>query len=126
MHMFYALQSYGDFALLVLRLVIAAIFLTHGPKKIGGSMGSFMAFIGYAETAGGIAMLLGFLTQAAALGLGIIMTGAIWKKINEWHVPFAATDKMGWEFDLMILAGCVVLLTMGGGYYGVDAVWLGV
>ena len=126
MHMFYFLSSYSDAAQLVLRLVIAAIFLTHGPKKIGGSMGSFMAFIGAAETAGGIAMVLGFLTQLAALGLGIVMLGAIWKKINEWHVPFTAMDKIGWEFDLMILAGCVVLLFMGGGFYGVDAAWFGI
>ena len=126
MHMFYALQSYGDFSLLVLRLAIAAIFFAHGPKKLNGSMGSFMTVIGWIETVGGISVLLGLLTQLGALGLGIIMLGATWKKINEWHVPFTAMDKMGWEFDLIIFAACFVLFVMGAGYYSVDALWLNV
>ncbi len=116
-------HEYADLGLLALRIAIAAIFLVHGPKKLSGSMGSFMTFIGVAETAGGTAVLLGFLTELAALGLGIIMAGAIYKKITEWHVPFTAMDKSGWEFDLLILAGCIVLLTVGSGSYGIDAMW---
>ena len=115
--------NYGDLGVLVLRLCLAGIFLVHGPKKLNGAQGNFMLFIGAAETAGGIAMLLGFLTQLAAIGIGIIMVGATYKKINEWHVPFTAMDKTGWEFDLLILGACIVLLTVGAGVYSVDAMW---
>jgi len=115
--------NYGDLGVLVLRLCLAAIFLVHGPKKLNGAQGNFMLFIGAAETAGGIAMLLGFLTQLAVIGLGIIMIGAIYKKMNEWHVPFTAMDKSGWEFDLLILGACITLLTLGAGAYSVDAMW---
>lgn len=117
------LYNYGDLGVLALRVSLAAIFLVHGPKKLNGAMGNFMLFIGAAETAGGLAMLLGFLTQLAAIGLGIIMIGAMYKKMFEWHVPFTAMGKSGWEFDLIILAACAVLLTLGAGAYSVDAVW---
>ncbi len=115
MHALDALLQYPDYGLLFLRIAVAATFLAHGPKKLNGSMGGFMTFIGVCETLGALAVLLGVLTQWAALGLGIIMCGAIYKKNMEWHVPFAAKDKMGWEFDLMILAACIALLTLGAG-----------
>lgn len=119
-----SLYEYADLGFVLLRLTIATIFLVHGPKKLSGNMGPFMTFIGAAETVGALAVLVGFLTQLAALGLGIIMAGAISKKIFEWHIPFTAKDKTGWEFDLMILAGCIVLMTLGSGLFGLDAGWL--
>ena len=84
-----------------------------------------MGFIGLAELAGGAAVALGFLTQLASLGLGIIMIGATYKKINEWKIPFSSMTQTGWEFDLMLLAGCVALLLMGGGSMSVDAMYFG-
>ena len=121
---FYSLTGYSDFGLLALRLAIGAIFLYHCRSKLK-NLGSFMGFIGLAELAGGAAVALGFLTQLAAVGLGIIMIGAIYKKINEWKIPFSTQSNTGWEFDLMLLAGCVALLLMGGGGMSVDAMYLG-
>lgn len=115
-----SLLVYGDVGLLALRVVIAAIFLYHCRSKLG-NLASFMGFIGTAELLGGLAVLTGFLTQLAAVGLSIIMLGAIWKKTTEWHMPFSAMDKTGWEFDLMILAGCIALITNGAGQYALDA-----
>lgn len=116
--------SYGSYGVLALRLAIAIIFLYHGSKKLG-NITSFMGFIGICEMLGGLALLFGFLTQLASLGLGIIMIGAIYKKTQEWHVPFSAMDKMGWEFDLALLGGCLALLTLGGGVISVDHMLLG-
>lgn len=116
--------SYGNWGVLALRLAIAAIFLYHGPKKLG-DLRSFMGFIGICETLGGLALLFGFLTQLASLGLGIIMFGAIYKKTREWHIPFSAMDKMGWEFDLAILGACLALLTLGAGSISVDQMMAG-
>ena len=117
------LFDYADLGILALRIGIAAIFIAHGTKKLGGTMGPFMTFIGAAETLGGLALLVGFLTQYAALGIGIIMLGAIYKKIFEWHMPFSSSEKMGWEIDLMLLTVCIALMTLGSGLYGVDALW---
>lgn len=112
--------SYSEIGLLLLRIAIAAIFIVHGTKKLNGKQGGFMTFIGVCETLGAIAILFGVLTQLAALGIAIIMLGAMYKKINEWNIPFTAMDKMGWEFDLMILGACITLLTLGAGVYSVD------
>ena len=117
------LYNYGDLGVLLLRLALGVIFLVHGIKKLPGTMGGFMTFIGVAETAGGAALALGFLTQLAALGIAIIMLGAMYKKINEWKIPFTTQSQTGWEFDLLILAGCIALMTIGAGYYSVDAMW---
>ncbi len=116
----YGLHMYADFGLLILRLAVGVIFLYHCRSKLSGAQGSFMRFIGYCELLGGIAMILGFLTQLAGLGLGIIMLGAIYKKINEWNIPFASKTTTGWEFDMMILSGCIALMTLGGGLFALD------
>lgn len=118
------LLSYPNEGILIVRLVMGYIFIIHGLPKTSGKMGSFMAFIGAAETAGALALITGFLTQWASLGIGIIMLGAIYMKIVKWHVPFTAMDKSGWEFDLMILAGCTALLTFGAGTYSADAFFM--
>ncbi len=116
----YSLMGYSDIGLLALRLAISAIFLYHCRSKLN-NLSSFMGFIGVVELLGGIALVVGFLTQLAAIGLAIIMIGAIWKKTQEWRVPFSAMDKMGWEFDLVLLAGCIALITNGPGLYALDA-----
>ncbi len=119
---FHAFEAWG---LLALRLAIGVIFLYHCRSKLGGR-DAFMRFIGYAELAGGTAMVLGILTELAALGLGIIMIGAIYKKTQKWHVPFASHDKLGWEFDLLILGGCLAQFTLGGGDLALEWMLFGV
>lgn len=126
MQAFAALHAYGDWGLLALRVFLGIIFLYHGGKKLDGKMGGFMTFIGICEFIGGIALILGFLTQLAALGIGIIMIGAGYKKMNEWHVPFAANDKTGWEFDFALLGMCIALFFMGGGLYALDYMFWGI
>ncbi|MBI1813251.1 DoxX family protein [Candidatus Peregrinibacteria bacterium] len=118
------LLGYSSWGLLILRLTIGAVFLYHCQPKLKGAMGGgFMMFIGWAELLGGLAMVLGFLTQLAAVGLGIIMVGALYKKTQEWHIPFAAQDKTGWEFDLVLFGGCAALLLLGGGSISLEGMF---
>lgn len=126
--MFPALKRHGDIAFLILRLVIGIIFLYHGWMKLSGlmagnEMSGIMTILAIAEPLGGLALILGFLTQLASLGLAIIMIGAIYMKMTAFGVGFAGSQATGWEFDLMILAGCIVLLFIGAGKYAVDAMW---
>ena len=61
---------------------------------------------------------VGVLTQAAALGLILIMLGAIQKKIFVWHTGVwgkHGTD--GWHYELMLVAMCLVIATTAGGRY---------
>ena len=116
--------EYADYALLFLRIAIAAIFIKHGLPKITGAktMGPMMGMpspavllLGLVELLSGLAVLLGIGEQIGAGLLAIVMLGAMWYKIVKWKVPFAAHDKNGWEFDLILLAASILLLTMGGG-----------
>src|SRR5450755_3083852 len=91
------LLAFSDAALLLLRLMVAAVFLTSGwshvrdpvgrGKKIGMSP-RFTVFLGSAEIAGSLGVAFGVLIQPAAIGLIILMLGAIQKKIFVWKTGF--------------------------------------
>lgn len=124
------LNSLSDIGLLILRVVIGIIFIYHGfPKLLNSSkmsagmrMSATAIFIlGLAEVIGGVGSILGLYTQIAAIVLSIVMAGAIYMKIVKWKVPFSKTGIMGWEFDLMILAGALALLFLGAGNISVDS-----
>ncbi|MDP3697400.1 MAG: DoxX family protein [Candidatus Taylorbacteria bacterium] len=113
--MFEQLTQYNNIGFLILRLVVAAIFIYHAMPKLKNKMGSNFLILGVVEGAAAVALVLGFYTQLAALLLAIVMVGAIWMKIVKWHVPFSAMDKTGWEFDLILLAASITILLGGGG-----------
>jgi putative oxidoreductase len=122
-----ALLQFDDLALLLLRLMVGALFMTSGwshakdPVARGRSIGlspTFTRALGVAELAGGLGVALGVLTQLAALGLILVMFGAIQKKIFVWRTGFwgkHGTD--GWHYDLMLVLMCLVIATSGGGKY---------
>ena len=113
-----------DAALLTLRLMIAAVFVSGGwnhakdpvgrGKSIGMSKG-FTLFLGLAEMAGGLGLAFGVLPQLAALGLILIMLGAIQKKIFVWHIGFWGEKASGWHYDLIFVVMNLVVIATGGG-----------
>jgi len=122
--LFPQLTHYADFGLLLLRLMVAVVFVTSGvnhvkdpagrSQSIGMSKG-FTIFLGVAEISGGLGVAFGILTQLAAIGLILVMLGAIQKKVFVWHIKFWASN--GWNYDLMLVVmNVVVLLTAGGRY----------
>ena len=118
------LYGFSDLALLLMRLMVGLVFVTSGwkhmkdpvarAKSIGMSPG-FTRFLGLAEMAGGLGVALGVLTQFAALGLILIMSGAIYKKIIAWHTGFWGKHSDGWHYDLLFVVMCLVIATTGGG-----------
>ncbi|MDO8486225.1 MAG: DoxX family protein [Candidatus Staskawiczbacteria bacterium] len=126
--MFVQLIQYNNIGLFILRLAVAAIFIYHSLPKlknakamaqaIGMSTNSIFV-LGLVELLASIGLILGFYTQLSALLLAIVMAGAIWFKTMKWKVPFAAMDKTGWEFDLILLAANIVILFGGGGSIGI-------
>lgn len=120
------LDQYTDVALLLLRMMVAAIFINSGvthllhseerAKSIGMSK-SFILFLGTAETTGGLGVVTGVLIEFAAIGLSLIMLGAICKKIFAWHTGFWGEKGSGWHYDLMIVLMNFVILTTGGGRF---------
>ena len=113
-------------ALLLMRLMVGAILVasgwshaTHaGERAKSIEMGkSFTLFLGVAELAGGLGVVFGVLTQLAALGLILVMLGAIYKKIVVWHIGFWGEKSSGWHYDLMLaIMNLVILATNGGSY----------
>ena len=124
--MFPQLAQFTDLALLLLRLMVAAVFVTSGwshlkdPKGRAASIGmspGFTAFLGAAELAGGLGVALGVFTQVAAIGLILLMLGAIQKKIFVWRSGFWGEKNSGWHYDLMLVLMSLVIATTGGGKY---------
>jgi putative oxidoreductase len=118
-------------ALLILRIVIAAIFFVAGyakfpfwsgnPYNLGSFDLNLTRFLSIAEPLGGLAILLGFLTRWAALGLAIIMAGAIYYSKFVYGIGFVTPTSAGWDYPLCILAGCIILVAFGAGGWSVDA-----
>jgi len=124
--MFPQLARFIDLGLLLLRLMVALVFVTSGyshlkdPTARAKSIGMpkpFTIFLGIAEVSGGLCVAFGILTQLAAFGLILIMFGAIQKKIFVWHTGFWGEKSSGWHYDLMIvLMNLVIAFTNGGAY----------
>lgn len=124
--LFPQLGQFTDLGLLLLRVMVGLVFFDSGRRSffqatqrsqsIGLSTG-FTRFLGVAEMAGALGVAFGVLTQLAALGLIVIMLGAIQKKIFVWHTGFWGKDGLGWNYDLLFVAmGLVILFTAGGRY----------
>jgi len=119
----------ADLALLFMRLLVGAVFATSGwshakdpvsrGKSIGQSPG-FTRFLGIAELAGGLGLVVGVLPRCAALGLVLIMLGAVHKKIFVWKTGFWGAHNDGWHYEMLFIAMCLVIATTGPGRF---ALW---
>lgn len=124
--MFPQLARFTDLGLLLLRLMAGIVFLTSGwshlkdPASRAQSIGqskAFTMFLGFAEIAGSLGIIFGVLQQLAAIGLILIMFGAIQKKIFVWHTGFWGEKVSGWHYDLIFAVMCLVILFTDGGSY---------
>ena len=70
---------------------------------------SFTIFLGVAEIARGLGVAFGVLTQLAAIGLILIMLGAIQRKIFVWQTGFWGENASGWHYDLMLVLMNIVI-----------------
>lgn len=131
MKFFHDLLKHRDLGLLFLRLGVGVTFLYHGVMKwslwsaaagdpSGANMLNLMKFLSIVEPLGGLALILGVLTQLASLGLAVVMLGAIYFKMAVWKFAFAEAAKTGWELDFILLAACLCLLLVGAGKYALD------
>lgn len=117
--------------LLLLRIALGVIFLSHGYPKVahlrGGAQmqsffvehglpGYFLYVSGVLETFGGGLLLLGLFTRAAAVLLGLEMCVAIWK-VHSGHGYLAVHD---YEFPLTLATACFALATIGAGLISLD------
>lgn len=118
-----AFSMHTDLGLLLLRLAVGAAFLYHGLMKwgffTGGSIGlpsdPIMATLSVIEPIFGLLLILGVYTPLAALVLAVVMVGAISFKLTGYFPNSTAFG--AWEFDLVLFAANIVLLTQGAGRF---------
>ena len=105
-----------------LRASIGVIFIVHGFGKFGNpGFGGWISSMGIpaemqipialAEFIPGILLLIGVLTRISASLLSIVMLGAIFLVKGATDL----TGERGYEFDLILLAACLVLIVAGPG-----------
>ncbi len=119
--------------LTILRLVVGSIFIAHGAQKtftIGlDSIGAMMSQSGIpmgevvgptvalVELLGGAALVLGLFSRVAAVGLALVMAGAVIMV----HFPEGFFNPKGFEFPLSLLGATTALALMGPGRLSVDS-----
>jgi putative oxidoreductase len=119
-------DQFTDSALLFLRVMAGVIFADSGyedlkdpearSKSIEMPKG-FTIFLGVAEVAGGAAVILGVFQQLAAIGLVLIMLGAVQKKLFVWKTGFWGKSGLGWSYELTLISMLLVIVATDGGRF---------
>lgn len=120
--------------LLLLRIALGVIFLTHGYPKLlkpnadmqhmfvqNGLPAQFVYVAGVLEVFGGGLLFLGLFTRPAALLLAIEMGVAIWKVHSSGGIMAVHL----YEFPLALAAASLALATVGAGAVSADESLLG-
>jgi len=129
-------SSFGDAALLMLRLVGGSAFIFHGWGKIQtpfGWMGPdadvpgiLQALAAVSEFGGGLAWVLGLLIPLASLGVAFTMAVAVYSHAVLWGHPFVASDGgHAYELALIYLCISVLLIALGPGRLSLDRLIFG-
>jgi putative oxidoreductase len=131
-----------DLTLLLSRVILGTVVLGHGVQKLlgwfggygfDGTMGFFTDTIGLpyifglliiaSETAGMLALILGFLGRFIALSLIVIMAGAIVTTHGQFGFFMNWSGNQGgegYEFHLLVIALSTVTVLNGSGTYSLD------
>ncbi|WP_343603028.1 DoxX family protein [Mycobacterium sp.] len=128
-----------DAALLALRLVLGLTLAAHGLNKffgggripgtarwfesIGMRPGTFQAAVAAtAETSAGLGLAAGLLTPIPAAGFVSLMLVAAWTvhRPNGFFIV-----KEGWEYNLVLATGAVVVAMLGAGRFSLDRLIFG-
>lgn len=133
----------GVWSLFFVRVALGVIFFAHGAQKLFGWFGghglqgtvghfrqalrippALTVLVALVETAGGLAMIVGFLARLAALGFVGVMLGAIAKV--HWPNGFFLNWTLepgkghGYEMNLALIAMALAVLAGGAGIFSFD------
>jgi putative oxidoreductase len=121
-----------NFVVLLGRIGLAEIFIYSGLQKLAGydATAAYMVahnlppgllpLVIFAELGGGLAILFGFLTRLASVGLFVFTLLAA----AYFHDNFADPNQLiNFEKNIAIAGGFLVLAAFGPGTIAVDAIW---
>jgi len=135
------LHTQDDIGPFIARVILGIVMLPHGLQKLLGMFGgagfsgtvdffvssgvpAFVAvLIIIGESFGSLGLIFGFLSRLAALGIAIIMLGAIFMVhlqngfFMNW---FGNKAGEGFEFHLLAVGLALIVLIKGGGKWSVD------
>jgi len=131
----------NDHTIALARLMLGVVFFMHGAQKALGWFGGygfhstmhFFTGMGIptpfallaisAEFLGGIGLIVGFLSRIAAFGIAVNMVVAIFMV----HLPngifmnwFGNQKGEGYEYHLLAIALCILIMVKGAGALSVD------
>jgi len=134
----------NDYGALIARLFLGVVILPHGLQKLLGMFGGYgfsatidffssamgiPAPIGFlilmGESIGAILLILGLLSRISALGIFVIMSGAIMLGhlqngfFMNW---FGNQQGEGFEYHLLAIGLSLVVLINGGGRWALDGI----
>lgn len=131
-------ETWADWAPLVLRVALGAIFAWHGYDKVftlghpavtgflgglGFPLPDLMAYIlAYGELLGGLLLIAGLLTHwVTKFDIIVTVIGFLTVHVSNGFSVAAG----GYEFIMLMFAAAVSLLITGAGKYSLDALWFG-
>lgn len=120
---------------LLLRVTIGMAFFLHGAQKVFGWFGGsgldkwseylatknyskFTAIsAAYIEMIAGFLLIVGAFTKVSAISMIVFMMFAV--VIAHWEKGYFS-QKGGYEYQLLLIVSCIIVLLLGGGEYSVD------
>jgi putative oxidoreductase len=134
----YLQKPHVELARAILRITLGFAFFAHGYIKLHQSSlsqswtdmltPSMQQVIGWGEFICGVCLIFGFLSRVAALVLIADMIGAIALVMKyEDYIPVGVgphgnTFKVGYEYNILIIAVALAIFLVGSGWFSLDAI----
>ena len=134
----------NDITLAVCRLVLGIIFFIHGSQLALGWFGGygfsgtmhymtaqlgipaiFAAISILAQFLGGLGLIVGLLGRIAAFGIACVMIVAVIKvhlAVGFFMNWYGAQKGEGYEYHLLVLAICLLIMVKGSGAFSIDQI----
>ena len=113
--LFPTLLAYDGFAPFLLRLTLGSIFILWAYKKLTNRTDIKITLLGAVELISGALLIVGYLTQLAALIIGIILAVHIAYKIKSRSF---LNDGVNYYLILLVISICILI--SGSGFIAFD------
>ena len=120
--------------ILALRILAGLIFVWSGFSHVRDPEGRskdlglpkpIVLLVGIVELLAGLGIAGGLLTRLSAVGVMIVMLGAMHRKAFVWHSGFWGKGSQGWHYDLLLFLIALLVFATNGGIWTIDRLLFG-